>query len=90
MLVWLAGVLAFVALGLAIYAEWTDDKIAEAVGFLAGVIVLMLFAWQIKSVLAKTNVADNSEGVEIAGWLLVGGCFVLLYLAIGLKSLLSP
>ena len=87
---WLAIVLAVVAFGSVLYAEFFDDRVARAVGVLAGTLVLVLLALWLKSILAKIHVANDSEGVEIAAWLVVGLIFCALYLAIGLGSLSSP
>ena len=86
----LAIVLAVVALGSVLYAKFSDDRVARAVGVFAGTLVLLLLAWWIKSILARIHVANDSEGLEILAWLVAALVFFLLYLAIGLGSLSSP
>ena len=90
MLIWVAVILAFVSLGCAAYAEWTGDKSAQAFGILVGIGVLGTFSWKAKSVLSQTYIADNAEGWDVLVWLAIGAGFVLLYFAIGLRSLMTP
>ena len=88
MIVRAAGALAFVSLGLAIYSVWTGDKLAKEVSFLIGAVVLLLFGWQIKTIVSSIYVAENQEGFDLLVWIVVGVCFVLLFVAIALRSLL--
>ena len=87
MLVKTAGALAAVALGLAIYSELTDDAVAKALGFLVGAIVLALFGWKLKSILSNAYVETSNEGFGICLWVVVVGCFAVLFVVVAIRRL---
>ena len=62
MLLWLAGILAFVAIGLMVYGEWTENRGARVLSYVIAGLVVVLGAISIRNSVINGRAKDEDAG----------------------------